>query len=109
MKNNIKYIVIAITIGIILGKYTFNQYKEETKECWICQLVKYIEKSNRYLVIIHDIYAPCHYMKGFVKEDDLGDIRETFILRVTTLEELKMIMTIKEVMKLQYIDLYKEL
>lgn len=48
-------------------------------------------------------------MKGFVKEDDLGDIRETFILRVTTLEELKMIMTIKEVMKLQYIDLYKEL
>lgn len=32
MKNNIKYMVIAIIIGIILGKYTFNQYKEETKE-----------------------------------------------------------------------------
>ena len=94
-------------IGQIL--YFKPTYKEETKECWICQLVKYIEKSNRYLVIIHDIYAPCHYLKGFVKEDDLGDIRETFILRVTTLEELKMIMTIKEVMKLQYIDLYKEL
>ena len=82
-------------------------YNEETKECWICQLVKYIEKSERYLAIIHDIYAPCHYMKGFVKEDDLGDIRETFVLNIVTLEELKMNMKIKEVIKLQYVDLYK--
>ena len=81
-------------------------YKEATKECWICQIVKYMEK-NRYLAIIHDIYAPFHYMKGFVKEDDLGDIRETFVLNVVTLEELKMNMKIKEVMKLQYVDLYK--
>ena len=81
-------------------------YKEATKECWICQIVKYMEK-NRYLAIIHDIYAPFHYMKGFVKEDDLGDIRETFVLNVITLEELKIHMTIKEVMKLQYVDLYK--
>ena len=83
------------------------KYNEETKECWICQLVKYIEKSERYLAIIHDIYAPCHYMKGFVKEDDLGDIRETFVLNIVTLEELKMNMKIKEVIKLQYFDLYK--
>lgn len=81
-------------------------YKEATKECWICQIVKYMEK-NRYLAIIHDIYAPFHYMKGFVKEDDLGDIRETFVLNVVTLEELKMNMKIKEVIKLQYVDLYK--
>ena len=46
-------------------------------------------------------------MKGFVKEDDLGDIWETFILTVVTLEELKMNMKNKEVMKLQYVDLYK--
>ncbi|MBO5179370.1 MAG: hypothetical protein J6B87_03395 [Clostridia bacterium] len=82
-------------------------YNEETKECWICQTVKYIEKSDSYLAIFHDIYAPCHYMKGFVKENDLGDIRETFVLNVITLEELKIHMTIKEVMKLQYVDLYK--
>ena len=81
-------------------------YKEATKECWICQIVKYMEK-NRYLAIIHDIYAPFHYMKGFVKEDDLGDIRETFVLNVVTLEELKMNMKIKEGIKLQYVDLYK--
>lgn len=81
-------------------------YKEATKECWICQIVKYMEK-NRYLAIIHDIYAPFHYMKGFVKEDDLGDIRETFVLNVVTLEELKINMKIKEVIKLQYVDLYK--
>ena len=81
-------------------------YKEATNECWICQIVKYMEK-NRYLAIIHDIYAPFHYMKGFVKEDDLGDIRETFVLNVVTLEELKMNMKIKEVIKLQYVDLYK--
>ena len=82
-------------------------YKESTKEWWICQIVKYMKKSNRYLVIIQDIYAPCHYMKGFVKENDLGDIRDTFILNVTTLEKLKVNKNIKEVMKLQYIDLYK--
>ena len=81
-------------------------YKEATKECWICQIVKYMEK-NRYLAIIHDIYAPFHYMKGFVKEDDLGDIRETVVLNVVTLEELKINMKIKEVIKLQYVDLYK--
>ena len=46
-------------------------YKEVTKECWICQIVKYIENNKKYLVIVHDIYAPCHYMKGFVKEVDL--------------------------------------
>ena len=46
-------------------------------------------------------------MKGFVKENDLGDIRDTFILNVTTLEKLKVNKNIKEVMKLQYIDLYK--
>lgn len=57
-------------------KYFKPNYNEEIKECWICQLVKYIEKSNRYLAIIHDIYAPYHYMKGGVKEEDLG---ETFI------------------------------
>lgn len=87
-------------------KYFKPNYNEEIKGCWICQLVKYIEKSNRYLAIIHDIYAPYHYMKGFVNEDDLGDIRETFILSVTTLEDIKLNMTIKEVMKLQYINLY---
>lgn len=92
-------------VGQIL--YFRPTYKEDIKECWICQIVKYIEKNNCYLTIINDIYAPCHYMKGFVKEDDLGDISETFVLGVATLEELKMNMTIKEVMKLQYIDLYK--
>ena len=82
-------------------------YKESTKECWICQIVKYMKKSNRYLVIIQDIYATFHYMKGFVKENDLGDIRDTFLLNVTTLEKLKVNKNIKEVMKLQYIDLYE--
>ena len=66
-----------------------------------------MKKSNRYLVIIQDIYATCHYMKGFVKENDLGDIRDTFLLNVTTLEKLKVNKNIKEVMKLQYIDLYE--
>lgn len=32
MKNNIKYVIVAVIIGIMLGKYTFNQYKEETKD-----------------------------------------------------------------------------
>lgn len=91
-------------VGQIL--YFRPTYKEATKECWICQIVKYMEK-NRYLAIVHDIYAPCHYMKGFVKEDDLGDISETFVLSITTLEELTIKKTVKEVMKLQYVDLYK--
>ena len=29
MKKNIKYIIIASVIGILLGKYTFNQYNKE--------------------------------------------------------------------------------
>ena len=28
MKNNIKYVLLAIFIGIIIGKYIFNEYKE---------------------------------------------------------------------------------
>ena len=30
MKKNIKYILVAVIIGILLGKYTFNQYKDDT-------------------------------------------------------------------------------
>ncbi|MBQ9024479.1 MAG: hypothetical protein IJ105_04580 [Bacilli bacterium] len=30
MKNTIKYTIIAIIIGIVLGRYTFNEYKETT-------------------------------------------------------------------------------
>ncbi len=31
MKKNLKYIVLAIIIGIIIGCYIFNSYKEETQ------------------------------------------------------------------------------
>ena len=31
MKKNIKYIIISIIFGIMLGKYIFNEYKEDTK------------------------------------------------------------------------------
>lgn len=29
MKSNVKYILIAIIIGLLLGRYTYSQYKEE--------------------------------------------------------------------------------
>ena len=83
-------------------------YKLKTKECWICQIVKYIENSNRYLVILQDIYAPFHYLRSYVLEDDLGDINETFVLNEMQLDELKLHFTLKEVYKLHDVDLYNK-
>ena len=95
-------------------KYQKNQilyfkpnYEEINRCCWVCQIVIYIEKSNRYLVVLQDIYAPFHYLKSFVYEQDLGDISKTFVLDVVDLDDLKLNLTLKEVMKLQYYDLYK--
>ena len=54
MKKNIKYILITIIIGILIGKYIFNQYKIETKgvskntddNIYLLQYGVYKEKEN---------------------------------------------------------------
>ncbi len=51
--------------------YFVPTYSQEKKYCQICQVVKYFDESNKYLVITHDIYCPCHYNKSIVKEEDL--------------------------------------
>ena len=92
-------------VGTIL--YFKPKYVEFTKECWVCQVVKYHEESNKYLVILSDIYSPCHYYKSFISENDLGDIHDTFVLNEVSYDSLIINLSIKEVMKLRFIDLYK--
>lgn len=58
------------------------------------------------MVIVHNLYAPFHYSKAIVRESDLDQIENTFILNEVKLEDLKLDMSIKEVMKLKFIDLY---
>ncbi|MBO6145278.1 MAG: hypothetical protein J6O62_00570 [Bacilli bacterium] len=54
MKNNIKTVLIAILIGVVIGKYIFNQYEEEhikntsieNKNIYLMQYGVYKEKDN---------------------------------------------------------------
>jgi len=57
--------------------------------------------------VVEDILHSIRRIGRYDVQSITGNIRETFILNVATLEELKMNMKIKEVMKLQYVDLYK--
>lgn len=84
-------------------------YSLEIKYCRICQIVKYFEKSRQYLVITHDIYCPCHYNKSYVYEDDLDNIENTFIIEEAILENLYINLSLKDVMKLNFYDLYDEI
>lgn len=45
-------------------------YNEKIKYCRVCQIVKYLEKTNQYLVIASDIYCPYHYCRCFIYEED---------------------------------------
>ncbi len=53
-KNSIKYVIIAILIGTILGKYVFNQYKNESMKAmainenyvYMLQYGVYIDENN---------------------------------------------------------------
>lgn len=57
--------------------------------------------------VVEDILPSIKRIGRYDVQSITGNIRETFILTVATLEELKMNMKIKKVMKLQYVDLYK--
>ena len=56
MKNNIKYIIIAAIIGITLGKYTFNEYKENK-----VRTIK--EKANYIYLMQYGVYKNENIMK----------------------------------------------
>ena len=84
-------------------------YNEQLKYCRICQIVKYIENTKQYLVIASDIYCPWHYCKCFVYEEDLDDISNAFVVNETNMGDLYINMSLDEVMKLQYYDIYQEI
>ena len=42
MKNNIKCVILAVLIGVLIGKYIFNQYKEDS--------IKTISNNVNYLI-----------------------------------------------------------
>lgn len=84
-------------------------YSIKIKHCRICQVVKLLEKTNRYLVIVQDIYAPYHYIKSFVKECDLDIIENSFVVNEMNLDNLRINIDIEDVMKLKYYDLYSEI
>ena len=83
-------------------------YSLDKKICLTCQIVKYLENTKQYLVITQDIYAPGHYYKSYVYEDDLGDIQETFIANAITNKSLYINLNISEVLKLPFMGLYKK-
>ena len=82
-------------------------YSLAKKVCWVCQIIKYMN-NNRYLLLIQDIFSPFHYYKAFANEDDLGDIKETFVLEFVSLEDLSLNLSIEKVMKLRFVDLYSK-
>lgn len=84
-------------------------YSAKIKHCRICQIIKFLKNDNKYLVIVQDAYAPCHYLKSFVKECDLDFIENTFVFNEISINKLRINMDIKEVMKLKYYDLYTEI
>ena len=83
-------------------------YSEQNKYCRICQIVKYLENKRQYLAIVSDIYCPFHYCKCFIYEEDLGNIQDTFLINEITIEKLYIKLSLDEVMKLQYYDIYQE-
>lgn len=83
-------------------------YNEKIKYCRICQIVKYLEDIKQYLVIASDIYCPCHYCKCYISEEDLDNIEKTFLINETNLNNLYIKLSLDDVMKLQYYDIYQE-
>ena len=71
-KNTIKFIVIAIVIGIIIGKYVFDQTKDEAKSV--------INNTDNYIYLMqYGVYNDIDNMKSsvenlnnylYIKEDD---------------------------------------
>ncbi len=92
--------------GTIL--YFKPSYNEQIKYCRICQIVKYFKNTKQYLVITSDIYCPEHYCKCIIYEDDLGNIRNTFLVNETVIENLYVNLSLNDVIKLQYYDIYQE-
>lgn len=82
-------------------------YSIDKKICITCQIVKYLENTKQYLAITQDIYSPGHYYKSYVYEDDLGDIKETFVINEITNKSLYINLKNNEVLKLPFMDLYK--
>jgi len=61
MKKNIKYIIIALIIGIILGKYTFNQYKNKS--------INTIKSSSEEIYLLqYGVYKNENNMKNSTKD-----------------------------------------
>ena len=48
MKNNIKYVIIAVLIGIIIGKYIFNEYKNENDHAVVKENYIYLMQYGVY-------------------------------------------------------------
>lgn len=84
-------------------------YNEEIKYCRICQVVKYLENTKQYLVILSDIYCPCHYCRCLIYEKDLDNIENTFLVNEIKLSDLFINLSLDEVMKLQYYNIYQEI
>lgn len=61
MKKNIIYIILAIVIGILIGKYVFNEYKEETLETMS-------NTDNSVYLIQYGVYKDENSMKENAKE-----------------------------------------
>ena len=95
------------SIGEIL--YFKPSYNEQIKYCRICQIVKFLEDKNQYLVIASDIYCPYHYCKCFIREEDLDYINNTFLVKEVTPSNLFVNLSIEEVIKLPFYDIYKEI
>lgn len=83
-------------------------YNDEIKYCRICQIVKYLENTKQYLVIASDIYCPWHYCKCIIYEEDLDNIENTFLVNETNINNLYINLSLNDVMKLQYYDIYQE-
>lgn len=87
MKNNIKLAAIAILLGIILGKYIFNQYKEDVIDTMNVT-------NNQIYIMQYGVYKNEDNMKESAKElknyfyytDEKG---YHVIIGITTKESLK--------------------
>lgn len=84
-------------------------YNKKIKYCLICQIVKYLKETKQYLVVASDIYSPCHYVKCIVNEDDLDYIDNTFLVNEINIDNLYIKISLSDVMKLQFYDLYSEM
>lgn len=60
-------------------------------------------------MVASDIYSSYHYVKCIVYEDDLDYIDNTFLVNEINIDNLYIKISLSDVMKLQFYDLYSEM